>query len=290
MKLIKNKTKSSVIALGVIALISLITFVMLAMLLQVEINPKTMTLLVFSVVMLFLVTLWFGVIQIWVFNDYKSLKKSLCAEGIFIIVLTCMMVITVFMFTTLQASNLMKGENLNMIDMRWFIGVFLLAYSVWKVFVTISAVKEKRFNAWLEVAMAALWLGLAVLTILSIFMPTNVIAWSINVCAWLVVAVTVVYMLISYIFKDPNYLEVEGLSDIVAKEEVIKQDRINRVNAMLGVGKTSEPVPQPKKQEEEKFGENLEEKLKQLDALLEMKVITQEEYDKKRQQIIEESF
>lgn len=284
---IKKSTKTNVIVASVIAGIALISLVMLILLLSPETNKGFLSFL-FSIILVFVITFWFGILQIKVFNDYKGQRKYLCAEGIFIICLTVLIVITGILFATIQGATAFGAGLVDTIDIRWFIAVFLLGFSVWKACVVAMSLKEKRFNWWLELAIAVLWVGLSVLTIVSIFSTgdaINSILWGFVIVSWLLIITYITYLLMTYIFKKPTYLETEKAFELAKTEARQKSERLARANAMMGGGY----VPHTAEKTETKK-DDLETKLKKLDDLLAKNILTKEEYDEKRKQIIKESL
>lgn len=285
---IKKSTKTSCITASVISGIALISLVMILLLVQVDAGAKALIAFFFTISLVFLITFWVGILQIKVFSDYKSQRKYLCAEGIFIICLTALIIITAVLFWFLQADAIFGGTALTTIDIRWFIAVFLLGYSVWKATVVVLALKEKRFNWLLELITAVMWLAMSVLTIISIFTTgtsLNTILWIFVVVGWALVITYIVYLLLSYIFKKPAYLETPEAFEILKKETSTRNNRLARANAM--VGNISAPAQEEKRAKEE---QDLEAKLKKLDDLLSKNILTKEEYNEKRKQIIKDSL
>lgn len=286
---IKKGTKTSCITASVIAGIGLLTLVMLLFLLQVDAAAKALIAFIFTVSLVFFITLWVGILQIKVFNDYKSQKKSLCAEGIFIICLTILTVITAILFYVLQANAVFGTGTISTVDIRYFLAVFLLAFGIWKIFVAVASFKEKRFNKWLEVILAGLWVGFSALTLASILVSGAVlttILWLFVVLGWAMIITYIIFLLYSYIFKSPKYLETPEAIKLLEKDIATKNNRLARVSAMVNGG----TVEATHEKVQAKASDDLETKLKKLDDLLAKKVLTKEEYDEKRKQIIKESL
>ncbi|MDD4815533.1 MAG: SHOCT domain-containing protein [Clostridia bacterium] len=284
---IKKGTKTNCITASVIAGICLLTLVMLLFLLQVDAGAKALIAFVFTVSLVFLITLWVGILQIKIFNDYKSQKKSLCAEGIFIICLTVLTIITAILFYVLQAGAVFGTGTITSVDIRYFLAVFLLAFGVWKIFVAVASYKEKRFNWWLEVVLAGLWVGFSALTLTSTFVNGAVlttILWLFVVFGWAMIITYIVFLLYSYIFNSPKYLETPEAIQLLEKDVATKNSRLARVNAMVSGGAVETQKVQSK------TSDDLETKLKKLDNLLAKNILTKEEYDEKRKQIIKESL
>lgn len=286
---IKKSTKTSCITASVISGIALISLVMILLLVQVDASAKALIAFFFTIGLVFLITFWVGILQIKVFSDYKSQRKYLCAEGIFIICLTALILIAAVLFRFLQADVIFGGTgSLSAVDIRWFIAVFLLGYTVWKVTVVTLALKEKRFNWLLELIVAVMWLAMSVLTVISIFTTgaaLNTILRIFVVVGWALIITYIIYLLLSYIFKKPVYLETPQAFEILKKESTARNNRLARANAM--VGNISAPAQEEKATKEE---QDLETKLKKLDDLLAKNILTKEEYNEKRKQIIKDSL
>lgn len=285
---IKKGSKTSCITASVISGIALISLVMILLLVQVDTDAKALVAFFFTTALVFIITFWVGILQIKIFSDYKSQRKYLCAEGIFIICLTVLIIITAILFRILQADVVFGTGTLETVDIRWFIAVFLLGYTVWKGTVVALALREKRFNWLLELIIAVIWLAMSVLTVVSIFTTGNAlvnILWIFMAVGWALIITYIVYLLTTYIFNKPVYLETPEAFEILKKETTTRNNRIARANAMVGNISTPSADEKPTKQ-----GEDLETRLKKLDDLLAKNILTKEEYDEKRKQIIKDSL
>lgn len=285
---IKKGSKTSCITASVISGIALISLVMILLLVQVDTDAKALVAFFFTTALVFIITFWVGILQIKIFSDYKSQRKYLCAEGIFIICLTVLIIITAILFRILQADVVFGTGTLETVDIRWFIAVFLLGYTVWKGTVVALALREKRFNWLLELIIAVIWLAMSVLTVVSIFTTGNAlvnILWIFMAVGWALIITYIVYLLTTYIFNKPVYLETPEAFEILKKETTTRNNRIARANAMVGNISTPSADEKPTKQVED-----LETRLKKLDDLLAKNILTKEEYDEKRKQIIKDSL
>lgn len=285
---IKKGSKTSCITASVISGIALISLVMILLLVQVDTDAKALLAFFFTIALVFIITFWVGILQIKIFSDYKSQRKYLCAEGIFIICLTVLIIITAVLFRILQADVVFGTGTLETVDIRWFIAVFLLGYTVWKATVVALALREKRFNWLLELIIAVIWLAMSVLTVVSIFTTGNALSsilWIFTTVGWALIITYIVYLLTSYIFNKPAYLETPEAFEILKKETTTRNNRIARANAMVGNMSNPSSDEKPTKQ-----GEDLETRLKKLDDLLAKNILTKEEYDEKRKQIIKDSL
>lgn len=289
---IKKFTKRQCVLNVVFSAIALITLVMVAVLINVTPDKKSLIAFCFTIILVFISTLSLGSIQIRVFNDYKSQKKALCADGIFIISLGILLCIIAALFAFVQGEKAILG-TLDTVDIRYFIVVFLLAFAVWKSIVTYHAIKEKRKNWWLELTGVILWVAFAALTLVSMFVSTEtmeLVKWLFVAAGWLMVVNNIVYQLYSYIFNKPDYLVTEEAVRLYEKEETEKRNRQARLNALTGEIGFGNPLQQqvqvqPQTQPKE---ESIEEKLEKLKNLLDKQIITQEEYDEKRKKLVDQ--
>lgn len=285
-KFLKSDTRTSCVVSSVIFAISVIVLIMLALLLQIGMDEKALTVFAASACLVLIANIWFGSLQIKVFKDYKSQSKALCAEGIFNICLTVLVVIAALLWVTLQS----KG-NFQSIDLRWFIGTFVLAFFVWKIYTVKLSIQQKRKNLWIEVLLGLLWLVLAVLVIVSIFVSSTAFFWGFMAVDTVMIVAYVVYILFTYIFNTPTYLETEEGMVLLQQEQIDRQNRLSRLNSMMGGGYVDMPqqVQQPVRTTANKV-DDLETKLTKLANLKEKGIITQEEYETKRKEIINSSL
>ena len=220
-----------------------------------------------SSVILFFTCIFVGAMQIKVFNDYKSQKKYLCADGIFYICLTILVAIVAMLFVTIQNSN---------IDIRYFIFVFTLAFAVWKIIISILAFKNKYFNAFAELLIALLWLATGIGVLLTIFNDLeNVGQYVLCVSNYLLCLLTIFYILYSYVFT-------EKAIELLEKEENERQQRLNRFNNVY--------VPQNNVNNGNAKDDDVEVKLKKLQDLKEKGFINEEEYEKRKKEILDNEF
>ena len=227
-----------------------------------------------SSVILFFTCIFVGAMQIKVFNDYKSQKKYLCADGIFYICLTILVAIVAMLFVTIQNSN---------IDIRYFIFVFTLAFAVWKIIISILAFKNKYFNAFAELLIALLWLATGIGVLLTIFNDLESIGqYVLCVSNYLLCLLTIFYILYSYVFKNPDYLITEKAIELFEKEEQERQQRLNRFNNVY--------VAQNNTSNNDSKSNDVELKLKKLQDLKEKGFINDEEYEKRKKEILDIEF
>ena len=125
MKFITKSTKIQSIVASVLTALALITLVMLSSLLSISnISKLTMT-FIYTVSLVLILLIWHGILQIKVFNDYKSQKKLLCTDGIIDLCMGALIIICSVLFGVLQASKILNGVIIQTADIRIFLTCFL---------------------------------------------------------------------------------------------------------------------------------------------------------------------
>lgn len=288
-KFLKGYTKNMCVAFSVVTGLLLVTLIMITLLISGTPENKALICFCYTIGLMFLDTLFVGIVQIRVFNDYKSQRKSLCADGIFIICLGILIIIAGLLFAVLQGSQIASNEELSNVDIRYIISVFLFSFAIWKAITVSLSFKEKRKNWWIELISAILWAILGVLTVVTIFISSNtliVFLWLFVAIGWLMIINYILYLLYSYIFNTPTYLETEEAIGLLNKDILERQNRIERLNAMTGAIGNNMTVKNQVEQSKQ-VDDDVESKLAKLDSLLNKGIISKEEYDSKRKQIID---
>ncbi len=275
LKFLKRDTKTGIVVTSVIVSIAVIAMIMTAILAKISVSN---VMAVGTSIIVILTAIATGISQIKVFRDYKSVKKSLCADGIFNICISALILITGVIYLFMRNSTF---------DLRYFISVFVLAFAIWKIIIGIKAFKEKRNNAWLDVVLATFWFTSGILLILTAIFNTDITLIIFAVSNFLLLITEVVYLLYSYIFKTPDYLATDEAIAIIKNEQAERQLRLNRYNALAG--KTSQETTVEEKKENNNEND-LKTKLSKLNALKMEGIISEEEYAEKRKKIIDESI
>ncbi len=267
-KFLKKETKTFAVVTSVLIAIALIVLVVIGLMGGNFINISVIG----SSVIVFVVGIFVGSMQIRVFSDYKNQKKFLCADGIFNICLTILVAITALIFVLVQNSK---------VDVRYFIFVFAMAFAIWKIIISVFAFKNKQYNAFLELLIALFWILSGVGVLLTSGISENLGLYILCVSNYLLGIVTIFYILFSYVFKEPIFLETSMAVELLKKEEMEKQQRINRFN-----NRFNGYVEQQKEQQEE----SLEQKLEKLKNLKDKDFITAEEYERKKKEILDKEI
>ncbi len=276
---LKKETKSSIVLTSVLISIAVIALIIASIMVP---GKYVLICSIGSAVLVLIAAIIIGIVQIKVFRDYKSQKKYICADGIFHICVSALIVIALSLFLFANAS----------IDLRYIISVFIFAFVVWKIVTAVTAFKEKRNNAWLDIVISAFWLTSGILLILTAVMGGDLLLMLFAGSNFVLLIIQVIYMLYSYIFKTPAYLETPEAIEILNTEKAERKSRLDRYNIMAG-RVTTQPEPQIQPKVEEKPADrvdSLQDKLAKLNKLKIDGIITEEEYKEKRKQIIDSSL
>lgn len=230
-----------------------------------------------SSVIVFVVGIFLGSMQIKIFFDYKSQKKYLCADGIFNICLTVLVAISALVFLFVRQSQF---------DLRYFIFVFAIAFAVWKMVIAAYGFKNKRFNAFVELLIAIFWILSGIAVLLTALNDNQAFIYLLCVSNYLLGITTIFYILYSYVFKDPDFLETREAIELLQKDQEERQQRLNRFNSRFNSYQQS-PIPT---NTEKIVEDNLEEKLLKLKSLKDKNFITEEEYEKRKKELLDKEL
>ena len=270
-KFLKRETKVFAVTTSVLIGIALMVLVIIGLVAGTFLNIS----IIGSSVIVFASGIFMGSMQIRVFSDYKSQKKYLCADGIFYICLTILVLMAALVYVFVPESEF---------DLRYFIFVFALAFAVWKIIIAVLGFKNKNFNAFAELIIATFWLLSGIGVLLTTFDSfVNVGSYIMCVSNYLLGIATIFYILFSYIFKEPNFLITEQAKLILEQEQQEKAARLNRFNARFDGGQV-----QP--QNVTNKDDSLEDKIAKLNSLKEKGFISEEEYEKRKQALLDKEL
>ena len=225
-----------------------------------------------SSVIVFISAIFMGSMQIRVFSNYKSQKKYLCADGIFYICLTILVTVAGLVFVLVPSAK---------VDIRYFIFVFAIAFAIWKILISVLGFKRKFYNAFAELIIAFFWLlsGVAVL-LTTIVNLQEIGTYLMCVSNYLLGISTIFYILYSYVYKEPDFLITEEAVAILQKENEERANRMARFNSRYTT--IIENKPAEKTQES-----SIEQKLEKLKSLKEKGFITEEEFEKRKKDLLD---
>ncbi len=271
MKFLTKSTKVKCIVASVVTALALITLVMLSSLLSISNTDKTTMTLIYTVSLMLVLLMWYGVVQIQVFNDYKSKNSWVCADGILSICISILLIVSGILLGVLQLDKIIAGTLTSTSDIRIFLTAFLAILGLWKIYVSARSIKEKRFNWWCEITGAIFWLALSAIVCATMFVVhVTPFLWVIIAFSWALIVLNIFYILFSYVIKCPNYLETEEAIKIKEDEEQEKEELKAEKNLI-------------------KNGSfRLQDKLRKLKELKDNDLITEEEYTTKKNKLLKE--
>lgn len=268
MDFIKRRTKTKSIIASVVTGLALITLIMLSTLLNITSATRTIMCLIYTTALLLVLCIWEGTLEINVFGDYKCQRKYLCADGIVSICMGVLLIVCSVLFGSLQAVTIIKGTVLSTADIRIFLTVFLFIMTTWKSIILALSIKEKRFNWWCELVITIFWLALTILCLVSMFVKDlTTIAWITVSFSWALIAINIVGVLLSYVIKAPNYLETEQAKHMLEDDNLKKVVKGKEVTASTN-----------------------EARLKKLKELKDQDLISNEDYENAKQNILKDMF
>lgn len=271
-KFLQSGTKTSVVVISVIIAISLLVLVITGLITGSFLNVSV----VGSSVIVFIVSIFLGSVQIKVFGDYKRQSKLLCADGIFYICLTILVAISALVFVAIPDAQF---------DLRYIIFFFVLVFALWRILIAIIGFKNKYYTAPFELILAVFWIVSGVGVLLSVDIATeNVGAYLMCSSNYLLGAFSVIYMLYAYIFREPKFLETQEGFKTLEKENIERQQRLNRFNGSYN------NFSEINDKDDKDNADNLEDKLNKLKNLKEKGFISEEEYDKKKKELLDSEF
>lgn len=232
-----------------------------------------------SSILLFLSAIFMGSMQIKVFADYKSQKKYLCADGIFYICLTVLVAITAGIYFSVPSAN---------VDLRIIMFVFIIMFAFWKFFIAILGFKNKHFNAFMELLIGLFWAITGTAILISMFIENNMPITLLYISNYVLCVITILYILFSYVFKEPNFLITEKAQILLNQEYEQKQQRLNRIQNRF----TQNTIQTESKKsiKNDSNDESIEDKLIKLASLKEKGFITEEEFEKRKKTILNEEI
>ena len=267
-KFLKRETRILSVVASVFMALALIVLVVVSLLAK---ENKLRISLVGSCVLLGIMSVLFSIVQIRVFFDYKSKNKYLCADGISNLCLTLLIATTALIYVFLQDAAM---------DLRYIIFVFAAIFVIWKIVVAVFGFKEKRTNAFMELILAAFWLLSGVMVLLTVF-EIKGSELTLTISNYVLGVVFVVYILYSYVFKEPTYLETEEAIAQLNKEEEERQIRLNRFNQNFERIDRAEPAQETKQEPD------IEQKFEKLKTLKEKGFITEEEFEERKKKLLD---
>lgn len=130
MKFITGKTKITGVVISALTIVALITMIMLSTLIDFMPKTRIVVCLIYSLTLMLLILILKGLVDLFVFRDYKCQSKSICTEGVLNICMGVLLAVTGILFAVLQGNNIVNSIALQTLDIRYFLASFTFAMSM----------------------------------------------------------------------------------------------------------------------------------------------------------------
>ena len=286
---LRRETRVSTVVWSVICIITAIMLTLLALMLD---NAKIAV--VGSVVMALFLSFVHGITQLAVVRDYRAPHRYLSVDGILHICLTIVIALASVLYLVSQAI-LSAAESASSFDFRYVVAVFIFIVASWQCCVAVIAFRGRHFNAPLEALLALSYIasGIGVLG-QSGFSDGAAADRFLLIADFVLCAVTLVYLLVSYVFRSPDYLVTEEGLQMLRREQELQAQRAARF-AGFGAPQPSQapysaapaaPVSPDFAASPDADGD-ITARLAKLKSLFEAGLISESEYRAKRQELID---
>ena len=278
--LTKSTRINCIVATSIIAVL-LLTLVMVSTLIDVSYQTKVLLGFIYAIGVLVITLFWQGILQLKVFSDYKCQNKLLCADGVISIVIGVLLLICSILFGIFQLENVIQHELVIGADIRIFLIVFLGVLALWRLAMCIVSLVKKQFNSWYNLGICVGWLGLTILCGISLLnVSMEFIAWLSMSFSWLATIFYLIFLIHTYAISNPTYLETEQAMKILEKEQEDQKLEEEALRTKILTKATSaqdlaKKVP-------------INEKLKKLREVHNLGLISDSEYERKKESLLSE--
>lgn len=288
-RFLRKETRVSTVVWSVICIIAIIMLALLALMLD-----KRQIAVVGSVVLALCLSFVHGITQLSVLRDYRASHRYLSMDGIMHICLTVIIAMASVLYLIVAGMRADGEGTSSSFDFRYMVAVFILAVAVWQCVVSYIAFRHRHFNAPLEVLLAVSYIGSAVGVIgQASFQSEDTAAVFLLVADFVLCAVTLVYLLFSYVFRAPEYLVTEEGIRALRREEEMQAQRAARFAAFAAPRQPGQPMYPPQgpaapgvpPSAPDAEGD-ITERLLKLKNLYDAGVISEEEYQEKRRDLL----
>lgn len=286
---LRRETRVSTVVWSVICIITAIMLTLLALMLD---NAKIAV--VGSVVMALFLSFVHGITQLAVVRDYRAPHRYLSVDGILHICLTIVIALASVLYLVSQAI-LSAAESASSFDFRYVVAVFIFIVAAWQCCVAVIAFRGRHFNATLEALLALSYIasGIGVLG-QSGFSDGAAADRFLLIADFVLCAVTLVYLLVSYVFRSPDYLVTEEGLQTLRREQELQAQCAARF-AGFGVPQPSQTPysatpaapTSPDAAARSNVDGDITARLAKLKNLFEAGLISEAEYRAKRQELID---
>lgn len=229
---LRRETRVSAVVWSVICIIAAIMLTLLALMLN-----RVKIAVVGSVVLSLLLSFVHGITQLAVARDYRVPHRCLSMDGILHICLTIVITLASVLYLISLAILAVAGSA-SSFDFRYVVAVFIFAVAAWQCCVATIAFRGRHFNAPLEALLALSYIAAGIGVLGQSRFSDGVLADRFLLIAdFALCAVTLAYLLVSYVFRSPDYLVTEEGLRMLRREQ---EQQAQRAARFVGFG-----TPQP---------------------------------------------
>ncbi len=286
---LRRETRVSTVVWSVICIIAAIMLTLLALMLD---NVKIAV--VGSVVLALILSFVHGITQLAVVRDYRASHRYLSVDGILHICLTIVIALASVLYLVSQAI-LAAADSPSSFDFRYVVAVFIFVVAAWQCCVAVIAFRGRHFNAPVEALLALSYIASGIGVLGQSGFSDGVAADRFLLIAdFVLCAVTLVYLLVSYVFRSPDYLVTEEGLQTLRREQELQAQRAAR---FAGFGAPQPPQApysaapaaptSPNAAAQSGAVGDITARLAKLKNLFEAGLISESEYRAKRQELID---
>lgn len=284
---LRKETRVATVVWSVICIVAAILLILLALMLE-----RRMIAVVGSVVLALCLSFVHGITQLAVVRDYRASHRYLTMDGITHICLTVIIALASILYLITAAVR--QTSETAAFDFRYMVAVFIFAVAAWQCVVSAIAFRRRHFNAPVEALLALSYVasGIGVLG-QSGFKSRDAADTFLLVADFVLCAVTLFYLLFSYVFRAPDYLVTEEGMQALRQEQESRAQRAARFAAYaqqpgVPLYPQSPATPAAPASPTAPGGADITERLAKLKSLFDAGLISEAEYQAKRQELLSE--
>lgn len=284
---LRKETRVATVVWSVICIVAAILLILLALMLE-----RRMIAVVGSVVLALCLSFVHGITQLAVVRDYRASHRYLTMDGITHICLTVIIALASILY--LITASARQASETAAFDFRYMVAVFIFTVAAWQCVVSAIAFRRRHFNAPVEALLALSYVasGIGVLG-QSGFKSRDAADTFLLVADFVLCAVTLFYLLFSYVFRAPDYLVTEEGMQALRQEQESRAQRAARFAAYaqqpgVPLYPQSPATPAASASPTAPGGADITERLAKLKSLFDAGLISEAEYQAKRQELLSE--
>lgn len=283
---LRKETRVSTVVWSVICIIAAIMLTLLALMLDVREIA-----VVGSVVLALCLSFVHGISQLAVLRDYRSPHRYLSMDGIIHICLTVVITMASVLYLIVKGIRAAGAEIASSFDFRYMVAVFIFTVAAWQCFVTVISFRRRHFNAPVETLLTLSYIASAIGVLGQSSFESEVVADVFLLIAdYALCAITLFYLLFSYVFRAPDYLITEEGVQALRREAEAQAQRNARF-AAFAARQPGQPCPQPPVTQvtpppTADAEQDIMERLSKLKQLYDADLISEAEYQAKRQELL----